>query len=245
MQLPERLQQAIEQALAAMYADEARALRPGYRQAIYAALGPRLDVSAYHQAEKEARLQQQIHPDHLPSPLPPVQETAGHIRRTRLAIWSVEYVLPVVEQVAPQGLPDILRLLDEARRVLREPVNRQAIHHELNNMWDYYIQLGFQKHYTDVSMVGNAAVFAVRVALEDEQFDPEHIDYSMLDDLLEPFDHDVAWHAVTAYASRESQDEATNLAKRQEFWERWLTQGVPQAYESVPDDQETKEDKNR
>jgi hypothetical protein len=237
MEFPEQLQHAVEQALAAMQANKAHELRPGYRQAVYAALGPRLDLSAYREAEKEARLQRQVHPDHLPRELPPVQETSGHIRRTWLAIWSVEYVLPIVEQIAPQGLADIQKLLDEARRALREPLNHEAVRDEMTRMWDYYIQLGFNEHYADVSMVGCAAVFALGVALEDEDFDPEQFDYAIDDDALEPYDEDTAWHAVTAYAYRASQDADTNRAKRQEFWERWLTEGVAQAYEKAPDEE--------
>src|SRR5271165_483619 len=123
-------------------------LNLGYRQAIWSQLGPRSDA------------------DHRLSP--------PHLKRIRLAVLSVELVLPLWERrFGTNRLPqDALALISSYRK---GQTRTDVMLSKVGPYWSELEQLSDEYPATEVA-VGFGAVQAIGTALQDEFFDSEDID---------------------------------------------------------------------
>src|SRR5687767_5741326 len=108
MSIPHKLTQAISQAHTAIQKDPQHDLRPGYRQAIWSALGPQLS-------------NQQT-------------QSSGLIKRTILATTAVKHVLPIWENARPTDTRPH-HILTEIERVLNQKNNRQQMLKGRDSYW--------------------------------------------------------------------------------------------------------------
>lgn len=220
MALPAGLQGQIELARDAVLRDPTHALSLGHRQAIWAALGPRVDT---------------VIPEKVPT-------ARGYQRRLRLAILLVRHVLPLLRSQPPGSSieqfeltmadpPELLRL---AEAVLTDPNALGNARYRFSRSWSAATDL-FDPEDLPTSNVRLSAVKALKTAIEDEDFDPATRDYQLTDQDRDPFSQDASYFASVAYANGTMLDSQSNPAKRLEFWEWWLTQAVPAAWEAVPE----------
>lgn len=204
MPLPSSLEKIIEDALIAIQHQPAHDLNLGYRQAIWAALGP---------GEKRAD----------------VKDTTGHNRRTTLAVHTARHVLSVWERVWPQD-DTPRRLLYEAEQVRDGVLEPARAREHATAFWTWLDDaLAEYEDHLPAIYAGSSAVLALRVAIRDEHFDPDDIDYARTDADLEPYDSDPAFFAAAAYANGSIWDSESNAGKRYDFWKWWLTEAVPVA----------------
>ncbi len=208
MSLPGTLVSAIKAAHEAMSQNSQFDLDLGYRHSIWAALGPRASSQ-------------------VPKP-------SGLRRRATLAILSARYVIPIWESVWP-GDNTPHRILVEAGQVLDGLVEPQTADRDFGKFWTYMDSLASRLKNSSAVMVGYSAAKALCAALFDEKFDPFHINYELTDADVDPYDSDAAFAAAAAYAGGAIWNTNSISSKRREFWEWWLDEAVPAAWNSVSD----------
>ena len=81
--------------------------------------------------------------------------------------------------------------------------------------------------------VGYGAAQALTVALEDEKFDPKKIDYGVTDKDIDPEDMDSSFFAAATFANGPAWDNESDSARRKTFWEWWIKDAVPYAWNTV------------
>ncbi len=200
---------AIKAAHEAMLQNSQSDLSLGYRHSIWAALGPRADSFQ------------------VPKPF-------GLHRRATLAILSARRVIPIWESVWPNdNTPH--HILVEAGQVLNGLVEPQTADRDFGEFWTYMDSLASRLKNSSAVMVGYSAAKALCTALFDEKFDPFHINYELTDADVDPYDSDAAFAAAVAYAGGTIWNTDSISSKRREFWEWWLGEAVPSAWDSVSD----------
>lgn len=151
----------------------------------------------------------------------------GRKRRLFLAILSAKHVLPLWEKIRPDDdLPH--RCLAQAERNLSE---------KTKSLQDDYMtaaQIIDDLEYEPVIAAGYSTIKTLSTALWDERFDPTSIDYTLTNEDLDPDYTDSALFASYAYANGSVWEEDSNDKKRLEFWEWWLTEAVPKAWQAFP-----------
>ena len=207
MTIPTRLLQLIDEAVHAVRAHPQHDLNLGYRQAIWAALGAVADD-------------------------PSEVKTIGHRRRSFLANLTICHVLPIWKQQFPNDqTPE--RILTEAEMVLNGYVGDETALEDFDDYWEYGQELAANSKSMAVA-VEMGATIALLTAIEDENFDPDCIDYRTTDS--QEFDsNDASFFAAVAYANgpiwQIVAQPKSDSAKRQQFWEWWLTEAVPRTWQ--------------
>jgi hypothetical protein len=210
--MPQSLQLRISDALAAMRQHPLNDLNLGWRWAIYAAFGSRL-------LDEETI------------------DMSGYLRRTALACLSVRKVLPIWERAKPADRT-AHQILAQAEQVLHAQVNPQTLTQKPAAYWtlmDGYIYHAIKNgEDTTFVLVGYGAACALSVALWDEKFDPNRVDYNLTEASFDPYEWDVAFHTAAAYSGGVTWRGHSNSVKRREFWQWWLTEAVPKAWAAFP-----------
>lgn len=214
MTLPRTLQTLMTEALESVRRHPQHDLLLGYRQAIWAAFGPALHPG---QPDSEAAL-------------------VGHQRRVFLAVLTVRHVLPIWLKVWPNNKSP-QRLLTHVEEVMKGEMSKDMALDAINRWWDVVDELGARSQNMAVT-VGFAALQALATAAVDEMFEPDDIDVALTDS--EEFDNnDASFYAAVAYANgpiwKIAAKPKSDSAKRAQFWQWWLTEAVPAAYQSVPE----------
>jgi hypothetical protein len=207
MTIPSRLKQLIQEALESVHHHPQHDLNLGYRQAIWLALESEHDDIG-------------------------IKNNLGYTRRALLAIFTVRHVLPIWCQAFPNDdTPQ--RILAMAEKVIHGKISKEIAELESDLVVKQIEQLGYNSDGMEFT-VGYSAVAALNTAVSDENFDPEHIDYSISDN-LDVEGNDASFFAAAAYSNGPIWKTQSNSdsAKRREFWEWWLMQAVPLAWESI------------
>jgi len=215
MTIPQVLKERIEAARESLH-PEPHYLEPKYRFAIYPEFGPRLEKGFF-----------------TPEPA----DTRGLRRRTHLGILVTRKVLPAWEKVRPMD-DTPYRILDVIEGVMKGAVSEetasnfyQQSEERVEMLNSEYLERGGE--YEKALCAGGTALHALMIAFTDISFDWEQTNYEDLEDKdLDPWTQDTSYYAWTAYGSCEpSQCMIENL----EFWQWWLDEAVPAAYNSVPE----------
>jgi hypothetical protein len=224
MELPTALRDAVANALVFVRQHPQHELNPGYRQAIYAVYGP-LDAPSTGGATPESQL----------------LDVAGNRRRAVVSLMAAQRVLPYWKQaMSDSDMLDVL--LADAQQLLHTQAGRQKAKEDAQAAWLYTdevlaTQLDLPRR---VSAAAFAAVVALQTTLWGVAFFGEYANLSWSDYHLDSEAIDIArrdaasWAALSAANGRYF-DEDADHAKRLEFWEWWLNEAVPQAWESVPE----------
>ena len=203
MIIPYFLRRVITDACHAVDSHPQHDLPLGYRHAIYAKMGPRLGSS---------------------------QDNTGHKRRTVLALFTVQHVLPLWEKARPD---------DDTPRNLLVKVEKilagidQSTEEEVGRYWSYMDGVAAKTQGRPPVGVGYAAVEALYTAVADEEFDPSAIDYNLSDEDVDPYEHDTAFAAAADYAGGPTWVPNSDATKRREFWHWWLSEAIPAAWWAV------------
>jgi hypothetical protein len=154
----------------------------------------------------------------------------GLYRRTRLTMLCTQHVLSIWDKdwLANKG-PQ--QMLSTAEEYLRKQLDYDSAWERMNRFWG---ELDNSEIGDNVSIsVGFAAANVVAAALNDEQFDPnDEEDAQFLDEDYDPYDWDASFYASIAYAGGAPGDENSDLQRRKEFWEWYLKEAVPTAWEA-------------
>ncbi len=206
-------------------------VEPGYRYAIYAAMGPRLETITPTLQRPELGIYA-------------VSDTSGVRRRAWLGILTVRKVLPIWESLWPiahvgkDNYPH--RFLAFAEGAFSGVYSYEFLKEQLDT-W-YKVEFSdsrykmIERHIGDSNVASricnmeHCAYTALCVVISDEDFDPVNIDFREQD--LDPWTFDVAHHASVAYAG-EVWAPTLDIHKNREFWTWWLDEAVPTAYSMV------------
>jgi hypothetical protein len=90
-------------------------------------------------------------------------------------------------------------------------------------------------HTEPVYLIGYAANRVLYQAFCDSGFDPEKAGEVLSDEDLSPYYMDASYLSSVAAAGGFPSQKEADPAKRLEFWEWWLSEAVPQAWDSVPE----------
>jgi hypothetical protein len=102
-----------------------------------------------------------------------------------------------------------------------------------NRFWGELESLLYKGEHFASIYVGFAAANTVTTALNDERFHPLNIEDHLLDDDLDPYQWDASFYAAGAYAGGFTWEEGSSVVRRREFWEWYLDEAVPLAWNSV------------
>lgn len=218
MSMPPDLTSAIQAAHVALSNDPHQHLELRYRQPILAALGPKMDASR-------------------------TDGGPGYQRRTYLDLLTVKRVLPLWQAIWPSNtLPQ--QATAQAEKLLRgAPAQRDAAYQDIREYWGVFSDFNTEENPQDAkeSMVLFAAIKALCRATYDMSFDPAQPPAEikpgqfMLDGQVGPFNRDAAFDASVAAANGLPWDSTSSPQRRRAFWEWWLREAVPAAWESVPE----------
>ncbi|MBU7005761.1 Imm5 family immunity protein [Phosphitispora fastidiosa] len=205
---PEELSKTLNLAYQAMTAHPQHDLNLGYRWLIYEQLGP---------GKGESR---QTGSD-------------GLKKRVNLAISATEKVLPLWGKVYPgNSLPE--RCIQLANQVLLGQVDANEAWKQRDLFWDHLVEMGNKDQANQVVHgAGFSAVQVLNAVLRNERFDSRQINLNLTDADVNPDEMDAAFFAAAAYANGAVWDEASDSLKRREFWEWWLKEAVPLAWEMI------------
>jgi len=208
MRLTQSLDTLVAQARHAIDRDSHHDLPLGYRRAIWAALGPRMD---------DTRL----------------APTIGTRRRTHLAELTTRKVLPMWERTWPSDKrPE--RLLMLANGVLDGIVEPSVARAERRRFHAHLEDIGYGNQPLQIaSAPGYAAIATLNTALRDEIFDPFHVDYAVTDAAVDPQESDASSYAAIAYAGGPAGWPDADAGERLDFWRWWLDEAVPRAWSSA------------
>jgi hypothetical protein len=208
MSIPFALADVIEKALIAVENNPDGNLNLGYRQAIWAKFGARLDLDV-----PESKL--------------------AHKKRTILAIQAVKRSLFLWEEKYPEDKTPY-QIIDQIEKVLQGIIafDTEEGLTQYDEFWCYFDNKSSGDPAAAESFqisIGYAAALCFYVAFIDENFDENYIDVN-LEDAEDPYEMDVAQIVSIAYADGGVGDPNSNKLKRKEFWQWWLTEAVPQAW---------------
>jgi immunity protein Imm5 of predicted polymorphic toxin system len=152
--------------------------------------------------------------------------TQGLKRRTALQIISTEKVLPKWEWKV--GTDDPRRMLDLARGYLAGSIDYEEAYCQQHTFGGALLNVdSLPEEDIGIIYVGHAAVAAVLTALMDADL-AENEDEDEDDDV-----YSGEMYACAAFSGDLPWGSLSSAAKRQEFWDWWLTVAAPQAYASV------------
>lgn len=198
---------AIRRARQALREDRQGDLTAGYRQLIYAAIGPAWDFDNALEGANAYRV------------------------RVNLATSSVEKVLHFWQRVWPEN-PLPYRLLRVAGDVKAGRRPRTDASREADEGWCECDGIVAKERATAIAiLVGYGAVQVVRRAVFDETCDPGSIDVALSDVDVDPDEMDSSGLAAAVWAGGTLWDGTSDPAKRREFWEWWLTTAIQSAWE--------------
>jgi hypothetical protein len=213
MLLPIALSQAIEGAQKALRSDPKGTLLPYHREAIYKAIDL---VSA---------------------------SRATNVRGW-LAVITAEYVQSIWQQEMPQNaLP--AQLIDTSKRLLRGEIKSELASIQIDHAWEELEDLGSTPADMRIGSrpfyAGAAAAQALTETLGFRPFDYLDIDNNTSNSDLDQGTTDAAWYASIAYAGRENWEPFAALEKgpaptpekRKEFWDWWLLEAAPRAWQAA------------
>jgi hypothetical protein len=208
MSLPEKLDIIIDQAHEAVHRHPQHNLELGHRYAIFSAFGSFKDT-------------------------PPYLDKNGWKRRLTLAIETTRHVLPLWKEALPHNtIPQMI--LTKAEKGLNSIGNEEQVWKIRNTTWVQLLDLGYKnEELQSILGAGFAALQALTVALQDEQFDGSEITLDTKDQDIDPETLDASFFAASAFAHGTIWEEESSSPKRREFWEWWLNEAVPSAWNAV------------
>ena len=205
------LDRNIEKALAAVRNHPQHDLNLGYRQGIWAAFGSKDDSKT--------------------------SDNSGHKRRATLAILVARYVLPIWDAIwSDDDTPH--RLITTAEQVLNRTIDVKTARYYRDEVWTKLENLASEPEhqkpeYQKAINAGFAAINALSSALYDEEFDPDNINYNLTDADVDSYESDSSFWAAAAYSNGSIWEPNSDTTKRRKFWEWWLTEAVPKAWQAL------------
>lgn len=207
MPLPTQLQQTIGWAYTAMLEHPRHELLPFYRRGIYNSIGPR-------------------------------SHTQTRRVRTMLDLLTARRVLPLWQKERPND-PWAERLLATSEGVLLGKVTVEEARAEGDEAWNQWEAMDTdpeQPNYEDFSIhtfgAISAAIEALFAASRRCRFDGGLITNQDTDANIDPWSSDTAKWASTAYAGAVWESDSDPI-KRKEFWEWWLLEAIPEAWQAA------------
>lgn len=185
-------------------------LPSGYRLAVWLALGP----------NKTSQI---------------IKDNPGWLRRIHLGILTTKHVLPIWQKRFPRSrLPyKILAQIDTILENGAVDTNKdydEDFTYAADNFMDNH-----QGRHTQYSVgVAYCACQALWITVGDTEIFPDHIDYTLNDDKRDPDSQDPAYYAAMALAEGRVGESKAYKDKRRAFWEWWLDEAVPSAWNAVP-----------
>jgi hypothetical protein len=164
------------------------------------------------------------------------RDAEGRHRRARLAMLAARRVLPIWERFWPHDRSPH-EALALAEKVLRGEPDAQAVRQQRDLAFAKMDSLSDHSANKIPVSAGYSAVQALSAALWDESFDPHKIDLNLTDDDVQPEEHDASYFAALASSNGPPWDPNSSAGKRRQFWEWWLPDAVPGAWQgTTPND---------
>lgn len=151
----------------------------------------------------------------------------GKVRRTHVAVVSIEKVLPIWETAFPiDRSPQVA--IEIANLVVAGKIDTSEAERQFGSLWSHCDALSF--YHPDKQngiMVGYGAAQAIR-----ESFSHDHAAYpnaaeGATDIDIEPYDNDASYFAAVAYCDGPPWDTSSSATRRFEFWNWWLKVVLP------------------
>jgi hypothetical protein len=155
----------------------------------------------------------------------------GLRRRTKLAILCTKKVLNLWEAAFSEDRQPH-QMLTTANQYLNQRIDRFRAWDRMNDFWATLESLFFADKVKWSIYVGCAAAATVKIAIFDEALADDYIDETNADRAQELADWDAALFACLAYSREGYLDESISRLLRKEFWEWYLKEAVPAAYQS-------------
>ncbi|WP_279637400.1 Imm5 family immunity protein [Corallococcus interemptor] len=156
----------------------------------------------------------------------------GYARRVALALATARHVLPLWELTYPENRTTHT-VLDSAEAMRVGSLDKGEARAIWQQAWDHMVELSFSDEGSRGVAAGLSAVQALRTCIDDEAFVLLGVDERLRDDQVDAEDMDASMFAAAAYAGGPAWDASSDSARRLQFWEWWLSEAVPLAYQLV------------
>ncbi|MCP4180765.1 MAG: hypothetical protein GY756_23645 [bacterium] len=209
MSLPDNVKKIIDKALLHLEKDPNNDLNLGYRRAIWKEFGSKLNLIKS-------------------------TDKTGLQRRTILALLTSKKVLSFWERVWPEDKTPLL-IINEVEDILNAKKNysEREKNKRMRDLWCWLEDFRYDdedEQQLAAVIVGDAAIATINAALFDERFDENSIDFEVTDEDVDPYTSDSSYSAAMVYAHGSIWNDFSNKQKRKEFWEWWLKEAVPKAW---------------
>ncbi len=148
----------------------------------------------------------------------------------KLSIITARYVLPIWQSTRPtDATPG--HMLNMAEMIFENKMSPSVARMEVDKAWEKMENLGVTEEGKSIGnayYAGQAAVESLMEVFGRDSFENVLLDKNSTDSGLDPWSSDTAHWAVAAYAGLKG-DVKSDSSKRQEFWEWWLQDAIPQA----------------
>ena len=206
--LSERLVSTIDNARSILEHHPQGDLPLGYRRAIWVAMGPK----------KTSYI---------------ANDNPGWVRRAHLAYLTAQHALPIWVQRFPRNhTPQ--RFLKKIDVVLQNGITKKGIDKFYNEDWVKLEEISYDhSDALNIVAVVYSAYRALNTAIDDRPSIPDSINFDIADHDIDPYDFDASFFAAFAIADGPIWEEGSNADKRHAFWEWWLNEAVPDAWNAV------------
>ncbi len=156
----------------------------------------------------------------------------GLHRRTVLAMLCVQHVLNIWEKSWPNNKGPHLMLLT-AEEYLRGILNEKTVDERKNQFWEKLQDLNYYSNNNLALHVGDAALNVITIAMVDQYFEQiDNINELRFDTDYDSEEWDTHFYASIVYAEGAPWEESSNPERRKEFWEWYLNEAVPKAWDT-------------
>jgi hypothetical protein len=207
------LKDLLQKCLGIVAKDPSHHFNLGYREAVNLAMGPKYFETV-------------------------VKDISGYKRRVKLALLSVTQVKELWHKAWPED-NTIQYIINKIKELIinfpRNKIDQEKVVKDIDRLWEYTVGLT-DKTRNIAGVAGMAAVEAYSLAYCDDFMSEDYIDYNISDsdDFML---NDVHFYASSVFADGPPYSialaPASDPIKRKEFWEWWLKEAVPSAWNTV------------
>jgi hypothetical protein len=159
--------------------------------------------------------------------------TTGDLRRAELALIAAADVIHIWNSTFDN--PTFDSLLEMCFKYLSNRSVAQEIDKRRRELTEHLQDLEFEEGQISALFAAESVLAAATLVLGSRTFDPYAIEPTTQDVELDSDRWDSAYFAAAAYAGGLLGDPQSSASKRKEFWQWYLTDAVPEAWRSWPE----------
>jgi hypothetical protein len=159
--------------------------------------------------------------------------TTGDLHRAELSLIAAADVIHIWNSTFENPIFDLL--IEMCFKHLSNRSMAQEIDKKRRELTEHLQDLEFEEDQVSALFAAESVLAAATLVLGSRTFDPYAIEPTTQDEELDSDRWDSAYFAAAAYTGGLLGDPQSSTSKRKEFWQWYLTDAVPEAWRSWPE----------